>query len=83
MVASSDVILRRYSGPSFESALDTYEADLASMSAAGWYPVAKAWGWDPVESLGWAVGGSHWRPGRGTLAVTYLRSAPKPQTSSS
>jgi hypothetical protein len=72
-MAGPDVLLRRYSGPSFDAALDLYEADMASMAEAGWLPVATVWGWDAEGSAGWLVSGSHWKPGPGTLAVTYRR----------
>jgi hypothetical protein len=73
-VSSSDVTVRRYPGARFEHALDLYENDLASMADAGWYPISQVWGWDAVESLGFLVSGSHWKPGDGILAVTYRRS---------
>ena len=59
-----DVVVRRY-------AARTYEEDLDSMADAGWYPVATVWGWDSVGSAGVLFGGSSWKPGDGTLAVTY------------
>jgi hypothetical protein len=74
--ARTAVILRRYPARTFENALDVYEADLAGMTSEGWIPVAQVWGWDPVGSAGWFVGGSHWKPGDGTLAVTYRRESP-------
>jgi hypothetical protein len=54
-----EVILRRYTGPSDESALSMY--------------VAQGGGWDATSSPGFLVGGSSWKPGPGTLAVTYRR----------
>ncbi len=65
------VMLRRYEAGTFEGALEIYEADLPNMAEAGWFPVSQVWGWDPVGSAGWLVSGSHWKPGDGTLAVTY------------
>jgi hypothetical protein len=70
---SRDVVLRRYGSDSYAETLDAYEADLASMADAGWFPVAQSWGWDAVGSAGWLVSGSHWKPGDGILAVTYRR----------
>ena len=67
------VMLRRYPGTTYESALDTYEADLDGLAKAGWFPVATAWGWDTVGSAGWLISGSSWKPGPGTLAVTFRR----------
>jgi hypothetical protein len=67
------VMLRRYAAATYEGALDIYEADLPGMADAGWLPVGQVWGWDPVGSAGWLVSGSHWKPGHGTLAVTYRR----------
>ena len=81
-MSSSDVVVRRYPGVTFEGALTLYEADLASMADAGWFPIAQVWGWDAVGSYGFLVSGSHWRPGDGILAVTYRRSRPADQTSS-
>jgi hypothetical protein len=66
-----DVIVRRYYAHSYDEALAFYEEDLASMADAGWYPVASTWGWDTVTSAGVLIGGSSWKPGDGTLAVTY------------
>ena len=68
---ATEVVLRRYSAESFELALLAYQADLQSMAAAGWFPIAQVWGWDSTMSAGWLVGGSSWKPGPGTLAVTY------------
>jgi hypothetical protein len=73
----SSAVLRRYAAMSFKAALDLYEADLEGMAEAGWYPVATAWGWDTESSAGWLVGGSSWKPGPGTLAVTF-RTDPGP-----
>jgi hypothetical protein len=67
------VTLRRYVGMTYESALDDYERDLSRMAESGWYPVAQSLGWDTTTSSGWLVGGSSWKPGPGTLAVTYRR----------
>jgi hypothetical protein len=75
-MSASDVTLRRYPGYTFEEALALYEADLATMADAGWYPVATAWGWDAVTSAGFLISGSSWKPGDGVLAVTYRRERP-------
>ena len=77
--AGRQFILRRYTGASYASALDLYEADLEAMAAQGYVPVAQSWGWDAEGSAGWLVSGSHWKPGPGMLAVTY-RKDPKPAT---
>ena len=66
-------LLRRYTGASYASALDLYEADLEGMAARGYAPVAQSWGWDAEGSAGWLVSGSHWKPGPGILAVTFRR----------
>ena len=66
-----DVVVRRYAARTYEEALAFYEEDLDSMADAGWYPVATVWGWDSVGSAGVLFGGSSWKPGDGTLAVTY------------
>ena len=71
--SDSRVMLRRYTAATYAGALDIYEADMPSMADAGWFPVGQAWGWDAVGSAGWLVSGSHWKPGDGTLAVTYRR----------
>lgn len=71
----AQVMLRRYAALTFVEALDIYEADLPGMADAGWFPVGQVWGWDAVGSAGWLVSGSHWKPGDGTLAVTYRREA--------
>ena len=68
-------MLRRYQGSTFEAALLAYEADLDGQAQAGWFPVAQSWGWDAVGSAGWLISGSSWKPGPGTLAVTYRRDA--------
>ena len=73
MDADADVILRRYSGATYEAALRLYEDDLAGMARAGLFPVGQSWGWDAVSSAGWLISGSSWKPGQGTLAVTYRR----------
>jgi hypothetical protein len=67
------VTLRRYPGRTYEAALDLYEADLPGMAEASWFPVGQVWGWDAVGSAGWLLSGSSWKPGEGTLAVTYRR----------
>jgi hypothetical protein len=67
----SSVVVRRYVADSHELALEAYESDLPDMAGAGWFPVAQSWGWDTTSSAGWLVGGSSWKPGPGTLAVTY------------
>ena len=73
--ATSELILKRYQAGTFEHALEIYEADLPGMAEAGWLPVGQVWGWDATSSAGWLVSGSHWKPGDGTLAVTYCREA--------
>ena len=65
------LILRRYTAVTYESALHAYEADLRGMAESGYFPVAQSWGWDAQSSSGWVVGGSSWKPGIGTLAVTF------------
>ena len=60
--ARSGVVVRRYLAATYASALDAYEADLASMAEAGYYPVGHSWGIDA---------GGPGAPGFGTLAVTY------------
>jgi hypothetical protein len=70
---AAQVILRRYSANSYEDALDSFESELQSLAVQGWFPTAQSWGWDAVTSVGFIFGGSSWRPGRGTLAVTYRR----------
>jgi hypothetical protein len=67
----STVRLRRYAAESYDSALDAFEADLERLAEAGWFPIAQCWGWDSESSAAWLVGGSSWKPGPGTLAVTY------------
>jgi hypothetical protein len=71
--SDAQVMLRRYPAGTFDSALEIYEADLPGMAQAGWFPVGQVWGWDTVASAGWLVSGSSWKPGDGTLAVTYRR----------
>ena len=68
------VLLRRYEAHSYRVALDAYAADLPVMAAGRYFPVATTWGWD-TEGSGaeWFLGGSSWKPGPGTLAVTYRR----------
>ena len=69
----SRFVVRRYQAKSYESALDLYEADLEAMADRGYAPVAQSWGWDAVSSAGWLISGSSWKPGPGTLAVTFSR----------
>jgi hypothetical protein len=73
------VLLRRYSGPSVESALSTYGRDLRLTAEAGSFPVALTWGWDSTDSAGFLIGASSWKPGPGTLAVTDRPEDPAPQ----
>jgi hypothetical protein len=61
MAAERDLLMRRY------------EPDLNAMVDAGFVPVGQVWGWDTQGSAGWLVGGSSWKPGPGTLAVTCRR----------
>ena len=63
--------VRRYSADSFQEAVDAYQASLADLAVLGYRPVSQVWGWDARSSPGWFLGGSHWKPGRGTLVVTY------------
>jgi hypothetical protein len=65
------VVMRRYTAMGYESALRAYEADLGGMAESGYFPVGQSWGWDAETSTGFLVGGSSWKPGIGTLAVTY------------
>ncbi len=65
------VLLRRYPARTYEAALDAYAADLLAMAEAGYYPVGQSWGWDVEGDATVIVGGSSWRPGLGTLAVTF------------
>jgi hypothetical protein len=68
------VVLRRYESPSYRTALDAYAADLLVMARGGYFPVATTWGWDSEGATAeWLLGGSSWKPGPGTLAVTYRR----------
>ena len=71
--AEKQVVLRRYEADSYAAALDIFEADLPGMADAGWFPIGQVWGWDSVGSAGWLISGSSWKPGPGTLAVTYRR----------
>jgi hypothetical protein len=71
-------VVIRYEADSFEGALDTYEADLPSYVARGYQPATQVWGWDTKSTADWLVGGSSWKPGRGTLAVTYQRTEARP-----
>ena len=75
----AEVTLRRYVAMSFDEALADYEHDLPAMADAGYFPIAQAWGWDTTTSAGWLVGGSSWKPGPGTLAVTYRRERKPPE----
>jgi len=65
------VLLRRYPSFTDDGALDAYAADMISMAEAGSFPVGQSRGWDPEGSAAVLVGGSSWKPGMGTLAVTY------------
>ena len=67
------VVLRRYPSYSYESALDAYTADLLPMAEAGYFPVGQSWGWNAEGDATVLLGGSSWRPGLGTLAVTFRR----------
>ena len=67
------VLLRRYPSYSYESALDAYAADLGSMAENGYFPVATTWGWNAEGDATVLLGGSSWKPGVGTLAVTFRR----------
>ena len=66
-----DYLVRRYTGESFQEAVDAYEASLPALATMGYRPVSQVWGWDTTSSAGWVLGGSSWKPGRGTLVVTY------------
>ena len=70
-----DYLVRRYRADSFEDALNAYEANLNDLADLGYRPVSQVWGWDTTSSAGWFFGGSSWKPGRGTLAVTYWRTS--------
>jgi hypothetical protein len=74
-----EVLVRRYAASSFAGALESYEHDLRAMADTGYFPIAQAWGWDTTTSAGWLVGGSSWKPGPGTLAVTYRRERKPPE----
>jgi hypothetical protein len=71
MTEAADYIVVRYREASFEEAVDAYEADLANLATQGYQPVSQVWGWDTTSSAGWVLGGSSWKPGPGTLVVTY------------
>lgn len=43
------------------------------MAEAGYFPVGQSWGWDIEGDSTVLLGGSSWRPGIGTLAVTFRR----------
>jgi hypothetical protein len=70
-----DYLVRRYTANSFEDALNAYESNLRDLADLGFRPVSQVWGWDTTSSSGWLFGGSSWKPGRGTLAVTYWRTS--------
>ena len=72
-VDSPNFMVRRYTADSFQEALDAYESNLRDLADLGYRPVSQVWGWDTTSSAGWVFGGSSWKPGRGTLAVTYWR----------
>ena len=73
------VLLRRYEASHYGTALDAYAADLLPMAEGGYFPVATTWGWDTQGSAGeWFLGGSSWKSGPGTLAVTYRRDVTPP-----
>jgi hypothetical protein len=78
MTEASDYLVRRYTADSFEEALNAYEANLSDLADLGYWPVSQVWGWDTTSSVGWILGGSSWKPGRGTLAVTYWRTGARP-----
>lgn len=69
------VLLRRYEAFSYASALDAYATDLRPMADGGYFPVAMCWGWDTEGTAAVLIGGSSWKPGPGTLAVTFRRDA--------
>jgi hypothetical protein len=74
------VLLRRYPSHSYDSALEAYSADLLPMAESGYFPVATTWGWDAAGAgAEWFLGGSSWKPGPGTLAVTYRREPDAPR----
>jgi hypothetical protein len=73
------VLLRRYPASSYDSALDSYASDLLAMAEAGYFPVGQSWGWDVEGDSALLVGGSSWKPGMGTLAVTYRRDPSPPR----
>jgi hypothetical protein len=62
--------MRRYTAMGYESALRADAADLRGMAESDCFPVRQSWGWDAETSTGFLVGGSSWKPGIGTLAVT-------------
>ena len=68
-----EYLVRRYTADSFLEAVDSYEAALPDLTTLGYRPVSQVWGWDTTSSAGWLFGGSSWKPGRGTLVVTYWR----------
>jgi hypothetical protein len=75
---ATDYLVRRYTADSFREAVDAYEANLRDLADLGYRPVTQVWGWDTTSSAGWIFGGSSWKPGRGTLAVTYWRIKERP-----
>ena len=73
-----DYLVRRYTGDSFDQAIAAYEAALPDLATLGYRPVSQVWGWDSTLSAGWLFGGSSWKPGPGTLVVTYWRTKERP-----
>ena len=73
------VLLRRYPAFSYDAALDAYASDLLPMAGAGYFPVGQSWGWDVEGDATVLLGGSSWKPGMGTLAVTYRRDPSTPR----
>jgi hypothetical protein len=71
MTDAADYLVRRYTAKSFLEAVSAYEANMADLAAQGYRPVSQVWGWDMISSAGFLFGGSSWKPGHGTLVVTY------------
>jgi hypothetical protein len=71
MTEAADYVVRRYTADSFLKAVAAYEANLSDLAAQGYRPVSQVWGWDAISSVGFFLGGSSWKPGHGTLVVTY------------